>query len=84
MKNSPAGLKMSLLDPQLFHGIFVQNVDVAAAIYQNSRKPSSSLFSGKGGIQNQGVGTGIGHHHRVVGSAPVDGILRPMHELEGL
>ena len=52
MENSPAGLKMSLLDPQLLHGIFVQNVDATAAIYQNSGKLSSSPISGKGGIQN--------------------------------
>ena len=84
MENSPARLKMSLLDSQLLHGIYVQDVDAAAAIYQNSGEASSSPISGKGGIQNQGVGAGIGHHFRVVGAAPADGLLGPMHEFRGL
>ena len=84
MEYSPAGLKMSLLDSQLLHGIFVQDVDAAAAIYQNSGETSSSPVRGKGGIQNQGIGAGLGHYFRVVGSAPADGLLGPMHELGGL
>ena len=84
MENSPAGLKMSLFDSQLLHGIFVQDVDAAATIYQNSGEASGSPLRGKGGIQHQSIGTGIGHHLRVVGSALADGLLRPMHELGGL
>ena len=84
MKNSSAGLKLPLPDSKLLHGIFVQNIDAAAAIYQNSGKTSSSPLCGKSGIQNQGVGAGIGHYFRVVGSAPADGLLGPMHELGGL
>ena len=84
MENGPAGLEVSLLDSQLLHGIFVQDVDAAAAIYQNSGEASSSPLRGKGGIQHQSIGAGIGHHLRVVSSAPADGLLRPMHELGGL
>ena len=81
MENSPTGLKVSLLDSQLLHGIFVQNVDVVAAIYQNSGEVSSSPLCGKRGIQHQGIRARVWHHLRVVSSAPADGLLRPMHEL---
>ena len=75
MENSPAGLKMSLLDSQLLHSIFVRDVDAAAAIYQNSGETSSPPLRGKGGIQHQSIGARIGHHLRVVSSAPADGLL---------
>ena len=84
MEDSPTGLKVSLLDSQFLHGILVQDVDAAAAIYQNSGKASSSPICGKSGIQNQGIGARIGHYFRVVGSTPADGLLGPMHELGGL
>ena len=83
MENSLAGLKMSLVDSQLLHGIFVQNDDAAAAIYQNSGEVSSPPLRGKGGIQHQGIGTRRRHHFRVVSTAPADRLLRSVHELWG-
>src|SRR3954468_17371802 len=56
MEYSPAVLELSLLDSQLLHCILVQDVDTAAAIYQNSRKASCPPISGKGGLQDQGIG----------------------------
>ena len=81
MEDSPAGLELLCLDAQPLYGLVVEDVDVASAIYQNSGKASSSPLYGKSGIQNQGIGAGIGHYFRVVGSARADGLLGPMHEL---
>ena len=41
MEYGPTGLKLSLFDSQLLHSISVQDVDAAAAIYQNSAEAAS-------------------------------------------
>ena len=81
VEHRPAGLQLPLPDSQLLHGVFVQDVDAAAAVYQDSEKMSSSLVRGKGGVQNQGIGAGSGHYFGVVSPTPADGLLRPVHEL---
>ena len=81
MEYSPTGVKLLLLDSQLLHRVSVQDVDAAAAIYQDSGEAGSPPLCGESGIQNQGIRTGIGHHLWVVSSALADALLRPMHEL---
>jgi hypothetical protein len=80
MEDSPAGLELFLFDAQLLHGVAVEDIDAAAAIYQNSGETSSSPLRRKGGIQHQGIGNRSRHHLRVVSSAPTDRLLRPVHE----
>src|SRR3954470_15986280 len=75
MEYGPAALELSLLDSQLLHCILIQDVDIATSIYQNSREASCPPISGKGGFQNQGVGTWIRHHLWVISSAPTDRLL---------
>ena len=83
MEYSPTGLKLLLLDSQLLHCVTVQDVDAAAAIYQDSGETSCSSLSSKGGIQHQGVRTRRRHYFRVVSSAPTDRLLGAVHELWG-
>ena len=81
MEYSPTGLKLLLLDSQLLHCVTVQDIDAAAAIYQDSGETSCQPLFCEGGMYDLGIRARGGHHLRVVGPAPTDGILRPMHKL---
>src|SRR3989337_3798875 len=83
MEDSLAGLELFLFGAQLLHGVTVEDVDAATAVYQNSGETSSSPLRCKGGIQHQSIGTRRRDHLRVVSSAPTDRLLRPVHELWG-
>jgi hypothetical protein len=83
MEDSPTGLELFLFDAQLLHGVAVEDVDAATAVYQNSGETSSSPLCCKAGIQHQVIGTRRRHHLWVISSAPIDRLLRPVHELWG-
>ena len=81
MEHSPAWHELLWLDVELLHGISVQYVDAAPTIYQYAGESGSSSFCHEGGIQNQCIGARRRHHLWVIGLAPADGLLRPVHKL---
>ena len=72
MEHSPTGHELLCLDAQLLHGVTVQYVDAAPAIYQHVGETGSSPFCCEGGIQNQCVRVGRRHHLWVISPAPAD------------
>ena len=52
MEYCPVGLKMSLLDSQLLHSVFVQDVDAAPAVYQHAGEAGSASVRCEGGFQD--------------------------------
>ena len=55
VEDGPGWLQVLGLKAELGHRVTVEDVDVAAAVYQDSGEASSSLVRGKGGVQNQGI-----------------------------
>ena len=83
MDDGAARHELLRFDVQLFHGIAVQYVDTASAVYQDAGKSGSSPLRRKGDVQDHSIGARRRHHLWVVGLAPADGLFRPVHEFGG-
>ena len=81
MEHSPAWHELLRLNVQLLHGVTVQYVDAAPTVNQYTGEMGSSPFCREGSIQNQCKGARRRHHLWVIGPAPADTFLTPMHEL---
>ena len=72
MEDGAARHELLRFDVQLLHGIAVQYVDTASAVYQDAGKSGSSPLRREGDIQDHCIGARRRHHLWVVGLAPAD------------
>ena len=75
MEHGPAWHELLCLNIQLLHGIAVQYIDTASAVYQDAGESGSSPLRREGDIQDHCIGARGWHHLWVVGLAPADWLL---------
>ena len=81
MEDGAARHELLCFDVQLVHGVAVQYVDAAPTVNQYMGETGGSPFCHEGGVQHQCIRAGRRHHLWVIGPAPADRLLRPMHKL---
>jgi hypothetical protein len=81
MEGEPAQFQLSKWDAQLLQRSSVKKVDATIAVDEYAGEPARMRVRAYDRVQDQSVFSRAGHQSQMVLASPVNGRLRPVHEL---